>query len=1280
VRLEEMSMSRSRSTAVRARARWVNPEQLENRLMLTAVAENLLISVDATTLTAGPVTSITNAGTLGGVFEPPAGVADQAPVIGRPVSGATSGTSGIRMDGNDFLRLLQATGGDPLLAPAGITGVDATSSVEAWVWNPGVAGEETVIAWGKRGGPEGSNASFNYGNNALYGAIGRWGAPDIGWSPATTDNAPAAGRWHHLAWTYDGTTTRVYVDGALTNTEVLAPGVINTHADTPINIGSQNEADAVTPTGGLRASMTVGRVRVHDGVLTDAQILANYNEERAAFVEPVIPPPPVDPPVKLVDIDPTARPEGETVTAIQNTGTLGGFFQSTGGGETAPVIDQPTPTAVSGTRGIRLDGNDYLQHVEAVDGALLPAPAGITGVATSSVEVWAWNPGIAGEETMVAWGHRGGPDGTNYSFNYGNDNRWGAMGHWGSPDMGWAPGTVDNAPAARQWHHLVYTWDGTTQRVFVDGVQTNSEVLGEGALNVHSGMPINIGTQLEADGLTPTVPLRGTLTLGRVRVYDGVLPADTIAADFAAERAAYVEPQNPPPPPAVKLVDVDATALPVGTPANNIPNTGSLGGVFGATGGAGTVPVVAPPLTTVASGSRGIRLDGNDYLQLVTAADSTELITAPEIITGANTRSIETWVYNPGIAGEETQVSWGHRNGPDGTNESFNYGSNGAWGAVGHWGAQDIGWGATVPQAQNWHHLAYTWDGVTQRVYADGVMVNSEVLGETAINTHAGTAINIGTQLEADGFTPTPVLRGSLTLGKVRIYSGVLTDAQISTSYNAERTAFVNPGTVDPAALTSGPVHRYSFNNTTGAAADGAVIEDLVGDADATVRGAGATFNGTKLVLPGGPSASAAYVDLPNGILSALGAANPGGTGQVTFEGWVRHTGNQAWSRFYDFGSGAAGEITGPGGGANIAGTDFFMLTAQTGADPIRRFETTDNDDGDPTGNRWDEVTGTLPQDLHYVVTWDETAGQVKYYENGREVGGLPSGVLISAINDINNWLGRSQFTNDANLQAEYDEFRIYNRVLSAGEVRGNFEAGPTVVNTGGGISQVYVRGSTWAAPFKTYMETLGLGDDVYGYRVDNKTGDQAILPWVNANEIVLRFSAPPTGGGIPTPGTVVLDGDRADYSVTAVNQLDPQTFVLSLDRPLGQLPNGTSNGVRINMTIPGAGSGGGAYNLRLNALQGDVFHTGETTHQVVAADASDVKPRFFRSPSSPGPAGPTQYTIFHDVDGNASIVANDFSLVKARFFTSLQTTPFPVAALTVDGVTKDLFSNAAVV
>src|SRR5262245_32841117 len=91
------------------------------------------------------------------------------------------------------------------------------------------------------------------------------------------------------------------------------------------------------------------------------------------------------------------------------------------------------------------------------------------------------------------------------------------------------------------------------------------------------------------------------------------------------------------------------------------------------------------------------------------------------------------------------------------------------------------------------------------------------------------------------------------------------------------------------------PIHRYSFANPVGAGPDGSVVTDSVGTADGAVKGAGAAFTGTRVTIPGGSSATAAYIDLPNGLFSD-NSTNRGGSGQVTVETFVKVTGGRTWS------------------------------------------------------------------------------------------------------------------------------------------------------------------------------------------------------------------------------------------------------------------------------------------------------------------------------------------------------------------------------------------------
>src|SRR4029078_9825985 len=127
-----------------------------------------------------------------------------------------------------------------------------------------------------------------------------------------------------------------------------------------------------------------------------------------------------------------------SISLITNSGSLGGFFEARGGGANAPRIAM---AGSSGARVIQFDGDDYMQHVVAAGGALILPPSGLVGIdPTRSIEVWTFNPAIADEETLLSWGHRGGPDGSNMSFNYGGNAQFGAVGHWGAagPDLGWS--------------------------------------------------------------------------------------------------------------------------------------------------------------------------------------------------------------------------------------------------------------------------------------------------------------------------------------------------------------------------------------------------------------------------------------------------------------------------------------------------------------------------------------------------------------------------------------------------------------------------------------------------------------------------------------------------------------------------------------------------------------------------------------------------------------------------------------------------------------------------
>lgn len=588
-----------------------------------------IIVLDATTLSEGALPQWPNTGLLKGDFV----------ATGAAKVTSVDGVKGLTFTGTEFY-----TGpGVP-----GFLGGGRNRTVEAWIFNPSAADEETIFSWGRRGGPDGSNASFNHGLNGSFGAVGHWGAPDIGWG----ESGPVAGKWTQVVYSWDeaALTTRVYQNGAEANNEVLATA-LNTHVldsvgnPLPFRVAAQNEANG-SATSGLRGSMTIARIRVHDRVLPAADIAANYTKEAGEFglidfdndglptgferqysgvlnpndasdaakdadgdgltnlqefqkgtslvnadtdgdgvsdgAEVKRTPAPTHPlwpdtdgdglrdgletttdplnvdsdgdgfsdgqevfhgsnpalasstpnlttPVVLVDLNATSLAAGP-LSVWPNSGKIDLPFRA---GGTSALVE-----VVAGVKGVTLDGSQYY--------AGPAAPVSVTGNASRTIDAWILNPVAADEETIFSWGRRGGPDGSNTSFNHGGNPAFGAVGHWGSPDIGWNGKVVTG-----QWTHVAYTYDGatTTTTVYSDGQVADTEVLTAPLAthatdnNADNPAPLRflLGAQNEANGAV-TDGLRGSLSIARLRVYDGVLSSTAIQQLFDAEKAAYTAP------------------------------------------------------------------------------------------------------------------------------------------------------------------------------------------------------------------------------------------------------------------------------------------------------------------------------------------------------------------------------------------------------------------------------------------------------------------------------------------------------------------------------------------------------------------------------------------------------------------------------------------------------------------------------------------------------------------------------------------------------------------
>lgn len=436
-----------------------------------------------------------------------------------------------------------------------------------------------------------------------------------------------------------------------------------------------------------------------------------------------------------------------------------------------------------------------------------------------------------------------------------------------------------------------------------------------------------------------------------------------------------------------------------------------------------------PKLETIA-GAQAIVLDGDgDYL---TGPNTTSALHGPNA-----THSVEYWAFQGQIRPEESVISWSRREGPDGTFAGFRYGSHNAWGAAARWGPPDMGYEGVHlngPAAGAWHHIVVTFDGTTQKIYVDGQLNASEA---ATLDAKDGHPIYIGGERLNNGDDAGRFFQYSGAIGKLRVHSGALTDAQVLANYNEELAGY--PG-VTAAALPQPPLHRFSFNQAAGPAADGTVVTDSIGGLTGVVRGTGAQFTGTGIQLPGGAAdTSPAYVDLPNGLISSKQ--------RVSIEVWSTQLSNQNWSRLMAFGTSTIGEVNTPGNATGFNGADGLIVYANTEGNPHYRIERLGG--GVLHGNtyRQSEDASVHNTELHHVVTYDPAASEWRLYRNGFLMEVLPESQGPTSLEDVNNWLGRSNFANDAGFNGIFNEFRVYNYTLNESQIRGNTLAGPEVVN-----------------------------------------------------------------------------------------------------------------------------------------------------------------------------------------------------------------------------------------
>lgn len=247
---------------------------------------------------------------------------------------------------------------------------------------------------------------WNWGGNTLVSA-----------------GAPQGGAWHHFAYTFDGSTHTLYVDGLAVNSSAVAP---QTAAPSRFDLG-------FTPGWQERFQGSLDEVRIYSRSLSAGEILAlaqAYSLEAYFKFD-----------------------EGTGTTTADSTGN---GHTGTFSGGTSWVVGK-SGSAVS------LDGSSGT--VSCALGANLPA--------NNAPQTISWWMNYAAPpqsvESMIGLTNSTAGSAVQCGFRNGQLTVW----NWGGNTL-----VSTTAPSANSWHQASYTYDGTTHSLYVDGVLANSSTAG----------------------------------------------------------------------------------------------------------------------------------------------------------------------------------------------------------------------------------------------------------------------------------------------------------------------------------------------------------------------------------------------------------------------------------------------------------------------------------------------------------------------------------------------------------------------------------------------------------------------------------------------------------------------------------------------------------------------------------------------------------------------------------------------------------------------------------
>ncbi len=370
---------------------------------------------------------------------PPPGMVSWWPGEGNAhdIIGANNGTlvGGVTFSTGEVGRAFRFNGRDYVAVPASPSLNLPQITIDAWIFAnaPGVGTVPRIVSW--------AADAFEIGDYFNTGRLGVW-LPSLGWQdtgfPIRTNS------WVHIAVTHDGTTLRVYANGALIpGATYAAPMSLN---NGPIRFGNRVNCSGVCEAFvGL-----VDEAELFGRALEESEIKAIYDAGHRGKCKPCVQP-----------------PSGFTLwlpfDEISGTTSANLYL----GGNNGTQIHNPTVTSGYVDHSLCFNGSNQ--------GVTVPDYAAINpGRGNLSIDAWVRRSSSSGNRTRVIVDKRKPSSGIGYhlALSYGNliFQLANSSGFTNYRDTG-------TVPADDQWHFVAVTVNRTSTsggQFYIDGAPTGT--------------------------------------------------------------------------------------------------------------------------------------------------------------------------------------------------------------------------------------------------------------------------------------------------------------------------------------------------------------------------------------------------------------------------------------------------------------------------------------------------------------------------------------------------------------------------------------------------------------------------------------------------------------------------------------------------------------------------------------------------------------------------------------------------------------------------------------